>query len=178
MSSCALAASVALLTRGDLIATFSLVTTQSDQRKALGLTQEQAARLAGVSVSTWRRWERKPGSVTAELHVKCSLVLNGDEFEDDALWADVEKIFAEIREPEQSAWGRIEQAAKAFGAMSDLLKVSEELLAANLQPSPTLRMRWGMAVMRAKMWEALLQEGATLEDASTAVSSLVARTLR
>ena len=42
---------------------------------AASLTQEQAARLAGVSVASWRRWERDPESVSPEVAAACEPVL-------------------------------------------------------------------------------------------------------
>ncbi|WP_206494867.1 helix-turn-helix transcriptional regulator [Microbacterium sp. KRD174] len=44
-------------------------------RKDLHLTQASAAKLAGVSLATWRRWEQDPASVAAATATACERVL-------------------------------------------------------------------------------------------------------
>ena len=44
-------------------------------RETLGLTQTEAARRAGVSLATWRRWEEDPDRVRLITRVACSSVL-------------------------------------------------------------------------------------------------------
>ncbi|MGI0522146.1 helix-turn-helix transcriptional regulator [Microbacterium maritypicum] len=44
-------------------------------RKNLHLTQDTAAKLAGVSVATWRRWEHEPSSVAVDSAASCERVL-------------------------------------------------------------------------------------------------------
>lgn len=51
------------------------MTTQTEERERLQLTQTEAARQAGVSLATWRRWEENPDSVTARSRVKCESAL-------------------------------------------------------------------------------------------------------
>lgn len=55
---------------------------RSDRRIELDLTQADAARKAGVSLATWRRWEEDPGAVSAKTRIACEGVLEGvSEFE-------------------------------------------------------------------------------------------------
>lgn len=49
--------------------------TQRERREQLGLTQTGAARRAGVSIATWRRWEDNPGSVKGSTAERCEAVL-------------------------------------------------------------------------------------------------------
>ena len=48
---------------------------RTKRRVELELTQEEAARKAGVSLATWRRWELDPGSVSMKTRVACEDVL-------------------------------------------------------------------------------------------------------
>ena len=48
---------------------------RTKRRVELELTQEEAARKAGVSLATWRRWELDPGSVSMKTRVACEGVL-------------------------------------------------------------------------------------------------------
>ncbi len=55
---------------------------RSDRRTQLDLTQADAARKAGVSLATWRRWEEEPDSVSAKTRAACQSVLeNVTDFE-------------------------------------------------------------------------------------------------
>ncbi|WZU35972.1 hypothetical protein Rruber_05485 (plasmid) [Rhodococcus ruber] len=45
-------------------------------RETLGLTQSHAAKRAGVSLATWRRWETAPLSVSVATRAKCEKVLD------------------------------------------------------------------------------------------------------
>lgn len=49
---------------------------RSDRRLELDLTQADAARKAGVSLATWRRWEEDPDSVSAKTRIACEDVLD------------------------------------------------------------------------------------------------------
>lgn len=58
------------------------MTDRVDRRTQLDLTQADAARKAGVSLATWRRWEENPSSVSAKTRSVCEQVLEGvSEFE-------------------------------------------------------------------------------------------------
>ncbi|MCU1507922.1 MAG: family transcriptional regulator [Glaciihabitans sp.] len=48
---------------------------RADRRTHLELTQTEAARRAGVSLATWRRWEEHPASVSAKTVRACERVL-------------------------------------------------------------------------------------------------------
>lgn len=55
---------------------------RTDRRSRLDLTQTDAARNAGVSLATWRRWEEEPSSVSAKTRSACESALKGvSEFE-------------------------------------------------------------------------------------------------
>ncbi|MGL5828098.1 MAG: helix-turn-helix domain-containing protein, partial [Angustibacter sp.] len=48
---------------------------RTERRLALSLTQTDAARQAGVSLATWRRWEEDPESVRAQTRSTCERLL-------------------------------------------------------------------------------------------------------
>lgn len=50
---------------------------RTEGRNELELTQADAARQAGVSLATWRRWEIDPDSVSAKTRIACEDVLEG-----------------------------------------------------------------------------------------------------
>lgn len=142
------------------------MTTQSDQRTEIGLTQEQAARRAGVSVATWRRWERNPDSVTDDVRVQCQRALDQAE---DGQWDDMEAIL-------KLCFGRndltmAERKAELMESYVNLASICYELHACHLKPSALLRGRFGQAVVRTLMCETLAA-GRSQEDAAAAVSAL------
>lgn len=47
--------------------------SRARQRIEAGLTQEEAARLAGVSVRTWRNWEKWRDCANSEFSIECLL---------------------------------------------------------------------------------------------------------
>lgn len=59
-----------------------------EARKARGLSQEEAAKAAGVAVMTWSRWERLATSpdapalkkICSALHVSADFLIENDEF--------------------------------------------------------------------------------------------------
>lgn len=52
------------------------MTTYAQRRAELGLTQNEAALKAGVSLATWRRWEKAPESVGESTRIACEAVLD------------------------------------------------------------------------------------------------------
>jgi len=48
---------------------------RSERRVELGLSQSDAARKAGLSLATWRRWEEKPDSVSAKTRAAAEKVV-------------------------------------------------------------------------------------------------------
>lgn len=66
------------------------MSTQNGKRQELGLTQTEAARRAGVSLPTWRRWEADPSQVSEETNAKCRKVLDRDVPTFDVDWSTVE----------------------------------------------------------------------------------------
>lgn len=60
-----------------------LMNTRAERRLELGLTQAEAARRAGRSLDTWRKWEVDPDSVNAESRRRCAAVLRFDAVEPD-----------------------------------------------------------------------------------------------
>ena len=145
------------------------MTTQSDQRAALGLTQDEAARQAGVSVATWRRWEHDPASVKKDAATACQGVLEGDTV-DEVLWQGWDKLMGQLGP--DAPTDRMSRIARALTAYAELLETSRDVLAANLRPTAALRLRWGMAVMHATACEALIDPESTYEDAGAAVQGL------
>lgn len=51
---------------------------RTDRRGELDLTQSDAAKKAGVSLATWRRWEEYPESVSAKTRAACEDVLDAE----------------------------------------------------------------------------------------------------
>lgn len=157
------------------IATVRDMTTQSDQRKAASLTQDQAARQAGVSVATWRRWERDPASVTPDVATQCQAALQGDTV-DELLWDGVDKMLTAFGPDAPTDRGS--RLTRALKSINDLLETSQELMAANMRPTDALRLRWGMAVMQATASMALINPESTYEDAATAIQGLFPKAAR
>lgn len=62
--------------------------THEQGREALGLSQAEAARQAGVGLVTWRRWEADPASVNPALAAKCQTTLEAAAAQRDQLTAD------------------------------------------------------------------------------------------
>lgn len=59
-----------------------------DAREQIGLTQGDAARRAGVSFATWRRWEEDPATVKATTAAACAKVLDREASFRNALAAE------------------------------------------------------------------------------------------
>lgn len=146
------------------------MTTQSTQREAVGLTQDQAARLADVSVATWRRWEQNPNSVGINAREKCEAALVGRDLEGE-LWDDLRRQTDALNPERQGALG---YAGAAVDANAHLLDVCCELFIMNMKPTAHLRSRFGSAVMHAKLCE-VLADGRTYEDAQAAVNTLLSQ---
>lgn len=144
------------------------MTTQSDQRTEIGLTQEQAARRAGVSLATWRRWERNPDSVTEDVRAQCQEAL--DEAE-DGQWDDLTAILKIAFSTDPPTPER--RQAELQEAYQHLAQMSYEVFAAGAkQPSVLVRKRFGQAVIRVRMCEALAA-GKSEFDAATSVAELI-----
>jgi transcriptional regulator with XRE-family HTH domain len=62
---------------------------RTDRRTELDLTQTDAARRAGVSLATWRRWEADPTSVSEKTRRACESALEGLSESDLALSKEV-----------------------------------------------------------------------------------------
>lgn len=62
---------------------------RTDRRTELDLTQTDAARRAGVSLATWRRWEEAPGSVSEKTRRACESALERVSESDLALSKEV-----------------------------------------------------------------------------------------
>lgn len=146
------------------------MTTQSTQREAVGLTQDQAARLAEVSVATWRRWERDPNSVGINAREKCEAALAGRDLEGE-LWDDL-RTQTKALLPEHL--GTLGYAGASVDANAHLLDICCELFTLNMKPTAHLRSRFGSAVMHAKMCE-VLADGKTYEEAAAAVNALLSQ---
>ncbi|WP_431957995.1 hypothetical protein [Nocardia lijiangensis] len=68
------------------------------------LTQSEAARLAGVSVATWRRWENDPDDVSATTRKKCETALKkAGRAEDEERRGD--RILQQQADLFQKHWG-------------------------------------------------------------------------
>lgn len=65
-----------------------------EARDKLGLTQGDAARRAGVSFATWRRWEEDPSSVKATTATACAEVLDREASFRSALAAEQASFIA------------------------------------------------------------------------------------
>ncbi|MDR1294521.1 MAG: hypothetical protein LBK59_06125 [Bifidobacteriaceae bacterium] len=63
-------------------------------REAIALSQPDAARRAGVSLATWRRWEDDPDSVRQSTRDACERVLAAESQFHADLAADVERFTA------------------------------------------------------------------------------------
>jgi transcriptional regulator with XRE-family HTH domain len=70
---------------------------RSDRRVELDLTQTDAARKAGVSLATWRRWEENPDAVSAKTRIACEGVLEGV--------SEFERALSKSAEAFTDAWG-------------------------------------------------------------------------
>lgn len=102
------------------------------RREALGLTQKQAAKLAGVTEPTWQRFEagEKPG-ILPHLVTRCMRLLNGEVTKSEPkprgrrirkppteirIWRDTQGISqataAELAGVHQQAWHRFEVGEK------------------------------------------------------------------
>jgi len=66
-------------------------------REELNLTQPEAARRAGVSLATWRRWEENPETVSAGTRGKCERVVDVDR--------EVRSPFADHDLKFEQSWG-------------------------------------------------------------------------
>jgi transcriptional regulator with XRE-family HTH domain len=64
------------------------VNQRREAREKLGLTQGDAARQAGVSFATWRRWEEDPSTVKASTATACAEVLDREASFRSALAAE------------------------------------------------------------------------------------------
>lgn len=160
--------SEALLTIRRVPATFRFMTTQSDQRTEIGLTQEQAARRAGVSLATWRRWERDPTSVTEDVRAQCQGAL--DEAE-DGQWDDLTAILKITFSTDPATPER--RQAELQEAYQHLAQMSYEMFPAGpKQPSVLVRKRFGQAVIRVRMCEALAAGKSEMEAATSVVALL------
>lgn len=69
------------------------MSTHREQRKATGLTQTDAARKAGVSLATWRRWEADAGAVSSEVRARCERVIEPKRQEIDGTWREPYKVW-------------------------------------------------------------------------------------
>lgn len=49
---------------------------RTNQRSELGITQSEAARRAGISLATWRRWEDDPDSVSDKTRSACEALID------------------------------------------------------------------------------------------------------
>lgn len=65
-----------------------------EAREKLGLTQGDAARRAGVSFATWRRWEEDPSTVKASTATACAEVLDREASFRSALAAEQASFIA------------------------------------------------------------------------------------
>ncbi|MCL3776865.1 MULTISPECIES: helix-turn-helix transcriptional regulator [unclassified Actinomyces] len=61
------------------------MSTGAEKRREAGLTQQEAATRAGVSVATWRRWEMDPQAVSEATCKACEAVF--EERRVDSAWA-------------------------------------------------------------------------------------------
>lgn len=66
------------------------------RRVEFGLTQDEAARKAGVSLASWRRWELDPDSVSVKTCVACEGVLESA--------AEFKRVFSKSCEAFTSSW--------------------------------------------------------------------------
>jgi transcriptional regulator with XRE-family HTH domain len=70
------------------------VNARREAREKLGLTQSDAARRAGVSFATWRRWEEDPSTVKASTATACAEVLDREASFRSALAAEQASFIA------------------------------------------------------------------------------------
>lgn len=142
---------------------------RSDRRVELDLTQADAARKAGVSLATWRRWEEGPDAVSAKTRIACEGVLERvSEFEralsksaaafTDA-WGDSPRLT-----PRQASAIAVELDGWADGEIAEWLRDPREPLH-DVAPFHHFDLRVMMLVGESRAWvEAVRQRCRIVSD--------------
>lgn len=132
------------------------------QREAKELSQGEAARRAGVSLATWRRWESDPSSVRRDTAAKCERVLAGPTKSNSELESMVRKA--------NEIWGesKIITPRQAWALMSTLdlwgdLYIGEWLQATDeplheVEPFTFIDKRVMMLVAENRAWAAMVKQ--------------------